>query len=245
MLQKTSLAVTFLAALGCLLTTTQAQIGQSQIAVINMASVGGASVMIKIEKGLTRETALLPNVGFEYHIHVKPVGPGNNCEATGGHLDDPAHPGIVPCDSKTPDRCQEGDLSGKHGNLMVTPTGELQLRYNDNQLKFTGDTTTILRRSLVIHNNGTRIACANILPASEHQPANGLPPTQGLNQQQQQDGLGGSASSTGINAMNTNNGYRARSNNGHPSEGRFMSSETMWTALGSVACGIIAALMAF
>ncbi|KAK3814776.1 MAG: hypothetical protein J3R72DRAFT_461681 [Linnemannia gamsii] len=186
---------------------------------------------------------LLPSVGLEYHIHVKPVGLGNNCEATGGHLDDPAHPGMVPCDLDTPEKCQEGDLSGKHGNLMMTPTGELQLRYNDKQLKFTGDTTTILGRSLVIHNNGTRIACANILPASVQQPANGLPPTPGLNQQQQQEGS--NAGSTGTNAMNTNNGYGTRSNNGHPSEGRFVSSEAMWTAVGSAACGIIAALMAF
>ncbi|KAF9119378.1 hypothetical protein BGW39_000335 [Mortierella sp. 14UC] len=76
------------------------------------ASASGASVVINIEKGLTRQSALLPAVGFEYHIHAKQVGAGNNCEATGGHLDDPAYPGVVPCDPESSDKCQEGDLSG-------------------------------------------------------------------------------------------------------------------------------------
>lgn len=76
---------------------------------------GGANVFIDIEGGLTRELEILPRVGFEYHIHVKQVGAKNNCEATGGHLDpNPLQPGIVPCDSSSPDKCQAGDLSGKY-----------------------------------------------------------------------------------------------------------------------------------
>ncbi|KAF9294909.1 hypothetical protein BGZ88_003127 [Linnemannia elongata] len=238
MLQKTC-AVTFLAALGCLATTTLALLGESQVAIINMGG-GGASVVIDIESGLTRELEILRGVGFEYHIHVKQVGANNNCEATGGHLDaDPAKPGVVPCDPYAPDTCEEGDLSGKHGNLEVTPKGDLHLKYIDRQLKFTGDATTIVGRSLVIHNNGTRIACANILPASQTTSANGLPmPLPNANQQDTS-----SYSSRGGSGSAGNSGRR--SSNAHPSEGRFVSSEAMWTAVGSVACGVIAALMAF
>ncbi|KAK3835283.1 MAG: superoxide dismutase [Linnemannia elongata] len=255
-LQK-ACVVTFLAVLGCLATTTLAQLGESQVAIINMGGIvgkftfsplpdtqvggGGANVVIAIESGLTRELEIQRGVGFEYHIHVKQVGANNNCEATGGHLDpDPAKPGVVPCDPSAPDKCQVGDLSGKHGNLEVTPKGDLQLRYIDAQLKFTGDATTILGRSLVIHNNGARIACANILPASQTTSANGLPmPLPSASQQDSSTNSSrGASGSAGING-------RARSSNAHPSEGRFMSSEAMWTAVGSVACGVIAALMAF
>ncbi|KAF9550500.1 hypothetical protein EC957_000174 [Mortierella hygrophila] len=252
MLQKTCV-VTFLATLA---TTTLALTGESQVAFINMGGIvgkftfsplpdrqgggGGASVVIDIKSGLTSELEIQRGVGFEYHIHVKQVGANNNCEATGGHLDpDPAKPGVVPCDPYASDTCQVGDLSGKHGNLEVTPKGDLQLKYIDRQLKFIGDATTIVGRSLVIHNNGTRIACANILPASQTTSANGLPtPLPNANQQ------GTSSYSLQGGSGDGDNG-RMRSNNAHPSEGRFVSSEAMWTAVGSVACGVIAALMAF
>ncbi|KAF8939247.1 hypothetical protein BGZ47_008250 [Haplosporangium gracile] len=256
MLQKTCIA-TFLTALGCLATATLALPGESQIAIVNMGGIvgkftfsplpdvqvggDGASVVIDIESGLTRELEIMRGVGFEYHIHVKQVGANNNCEATGGHLDlNSAKPGLVPCDPSAPDKCQEGDLSGKHGNLKVTPKGDLQLKYTDKQLKFTGDATTIIGRSLVIHNNGTRIACANILPASQQTSANGLPmPTRNADQQDS----GYSSSSRGGSGSTGNS--KARSSIAHPSDGRFVSSEAMWTAVGSVACGVIAALMAF
>ncbi|KAG9064289.1 hypothetical protein KI688_003477 [Linnemannia hyalina] len=256
MLQKTCV-VTFLAILGCLATTTLALTGESQVAVINMGGIvgkftfsplpdrqvggGGASVVIDIESGLTPELEIQRGVGLEYHIHVKQVGPNNNCEATGGHLDpDPAKPGVVPCDPYASDTCQMGDLSvGKHGNLEVTPKGDLQLKYIDRQLKFTGDATTIVGRSLVIHNNGTRIACANILPASQTTSANDLPMLLPNAIQQ-----GTSSYSPQIGSGSGDNG-RVRSNNAHPSEGRFVSSDAMWTAVGSVVCGVIAALMAF
>lgn len=117
--------------------------------------------------------------------------------------------------------------------------GELRLRYIDRQLKFTGDATTILGRSIVIHNNGTRIACANILPASQQTSANGLPKPTQEQDGSSRGGVGGSASAGNYN------GNTARPNNGNPSEGRFLSSEAMWTAVGSVACGVIAVLMAF
>jgi hypothetical protein len=72
----------------------------------------GAQVLVDVQKGLSKSFAVLPSVGFEYHIHVKPVGPNNDCMATGGHLD-PANVGAAVCDPAKPDKCQEGDLSGK------------------------------------------------------------------------------------------------------------------------------------
>ncbi|KAI7817771.1 hypothetical protein BC939DRAFT_480908 [Gamsiella multidivaricata] len=124
----------------------------------------GATVRIHIQSGLTKQFAVLPTVGFEYHIHLEPVGPGGDCAATLGHLD-PANVGEGKCDPAVPEKCQEGDLSGKHGNLLPTKSGAIStIKYVDHQLAFKGAKTTIAGRSIVIHNNGTRIACANILP---------------------------------------------------------------------------------
>lgn len=39
-----------------------------------------------------------------------------------------------------------------------------KVEYVDQQLRFEGETTTIVGRSIVIHNNGTRVACGNIVP---------------------------------------------------------------------------------
>ena len=52
-----------------------------------------------------------------YHIHVSPVSSNGNCSSTGSHLD-PYNVGeTVPCDPSQPDKCQVGDLSGKHGTM--------------------------------------------------------------------------------------------------------------------------------
>lgn len=71
-------------------------------------NIPGALVEIT---GVIKAQAIKPNEGFEYHIHEKPVGPDNDCMATGGHLD-PLKFGDGHCNPATPDKCQEGDLSG-------------------------------------------------------------------------------------------------------------------------------------
>ncbi|KAI9234819.1 MAG: superoxide dismutase [Podila humilis] len=124
----------------------------------------GANVSIEVQEGLSKSFALSLTKGFEYHVHVSPVGPNNNCTATGGHLD-PANVGTTKCISATPTKCQEGDLSGKHGELKATDGGAIpKVEYVDQQLRFDGETTTIVGRSIVIHNNGARVACGNIVP---------------------------------------------------------------------------------
>ncbi|KAG0357745.1 hypothetical protein BG005_003146 [Podila minutissima] len=126
----------------------------------------GAVVDIDVTAGLSKKVALSLSKGFEYHVHVNPVGPNNDCMATGGHLD-PMNVGATKCDPTKPESCQEGDLSGKHGELKATESGAIKTRYIDHQLRFDGATTTIAGRSIVIHNNGTRVACGNIVPYGE------------------------------------------------------------------------------
>ncbi|KAF8988696.1 hypothetical protein CPC16_002802 [Podila verticillata] len=115
--------------------------------------------------GLTIAKRVLAT-GYDYHVHVKPVVDGN-CTLTGGHLD-PANVGTSkPCDPTNLATCQTGDLAGKHGNFMGTEDGVVPFTtYIDTQLSFSGDVnSTLVGRSVVIHNNGTRIACADIITA--------------------------------------------------------------------------------
>ena len=56
-----------------------------------------------------------------YHIHDQPVPSNGNCTATLGHLDPFIRGEIPPCDSTQPATCQVGDLTGKHGNVTVSP----------------------------------------------------------------------------------------------------------------------------
>jgi len=78
----------------------------------SFASGPGADVDIDVQSGLTKKLAAFKDVGFEYHIHVNPVADSKDCMTTGGHLD-PMGVGAAKCDRKTPENCQEGDLSGK------------------------------------------------------------------------------------------------------------------------------------
>ncbi|KAG0331248.1 hypothetical protein BG004_001757 [Podila humilis] len=129
-------------------------------------------------KGLTIANRKLAT-GYDYHVHVKPVTNGN-CSTTGLHLD-PANVGVaVPCDPKNLTTCQTGDLAGKFGNFMGTEDGVLPFTtYIDTQLKFDDDAnSTLVGRSVVIHNNGTRIACADIITgAADATPSGGAKPT--------------------------------------------------------------------
>ncbi|KAF9284533.1 hypothetical protein BGZ68_004633 [Mortierella alpina] len=174
----------------------------------------GADVAINIVNGLSTTAAALPAVGFEYHIHVNPVT-NNDCMTTGGHLD-PTNVGAAKCNPAAPEKCQEGDLSGKHGNLKPTESGALApITYTDKEIHFTGVNTTIVGRSIVIHNNVTRIACANLVSADDAEP-HSMPPPSGVSSQ-----TSGAASETRV------------------------SREILWTVVGTVGSGIMAALMAF
>ncbi|KAF9212381.1 hypothetical protein BGZ59_006824 [Podila verticillata] len=192
--------------------------------------IPGARVKVA---GEIRAQAVKPNVGFEYHIHEKPVGPNNDCMATGGHLD-PAKFSDGHCNPATPDKCQEGDLSGKHGNLKPSAVPLGAITYVDEQLRWEGAATTIVGRSVVVHNNGTRIACADLLPIGPdavNSAAEGEDDDveRHMVQSDERDGYARAVSLT------------ARRNGAISG---LEGSITMWTLATSVAAGVVAALMA-
>jgi len=52
-----------------------------------------------------------------YHIHEFPVSPNLNCSSAGVHLDPYNATESPPCDPTQSDKCQVGDLAGKHGSM--------------------------------------------------------------------------------------------------------------------------------
>lgn len=133
---------------------------------------GGMNITVTVNSGLNTTAQILP-IGFEYHVHVNPVGPNGDCKATGLHLD-PAKVGVLkPCEPSNLTTCQTGDLSGKYGNLLATESGAIPTKsYLDTQLTFTGEgENAMLGRSVVIHNNVTRVACANLIVEGYTAPA--------------------------------------------------------------------------
>lgn len=123
-----------------------------------------------------------------YHLHAFPVSADGNCTNTQAHLD-PYERGEVSkftaisngvaltadfqtptCDSKLPQTCQVGDLSGKHGKINTTEVGDhYTANYVDNYPStFPGIGSFFGNRSLVIHfANKTRITCANFTMAGK------------------------------------------------------------------------------
>lgn len=95
-----------------------------------------------------------------YHIHEYPVPENGDCYATGGHLNPYGVPDDFKCDPQYAQRCQVGDLSGKHGKL---PKGEYLTMYKDDYLSInTMDEAFFGSRSIVVHsNNNTRLNCGN------------------------------------------------------------------------------------
>ncbi|KAG0371944.1 hypothetical protein BGX24_000956 [Mortierella sp. AD032] len=125
---------------------------------------GGMNITVTGVKGISFASQVNKTAGYEYHVHVSPVGPNFECKATGAHLD-PAAVGPDHCIPTNLTTCQTGDLSGKHGNLNGTETGVIPtFWYLDTQLSFTTPANgPMVGRSVVIHNNGTRIACGNLV----------------------------------------------------------------------------------
>ncbi|PMD24969.1 hypothetical protein NA56DRAFT_464198 [Hyaloscypha hepaticicola] len=101
---------------------------------------------------------------FLYHIHAFPVTADGNCNNTLGHLD-PYERGETPaCDSKLPQTCQVGDLSGKHGAINTSVAGDsYNANYVDNYPStLPGIGAFFGNRSITVHfANTTRITCAN------------------------------------------------------------------------------------
>lgn len=101
---------------------------------------------------------------FLYHIHESPVPADGNCTATGAHFD-PYLRGESPvCNAIQPETCQLGDLSGKHGSIVITASStSFQKFYLDLYLSTVpGNEAFFGNRSIVIHDASmARINCAN------------------------------------------------------------------------------------
>jgi hypothetical protein len=114
------------------------------------------------------QLTFIANQPLEYHIHVFPVPEDGNCGAAGGHLDPYGVTDAYVCSSEAGlDKCQVGDLSGKHGpvDTAALGTGSFQVKYLDNYLSTTpGDPAFFGNRSIVVHDkDGKRLNCANFV----------------------------------------------------------------------------------
>ncbi|PYH95970.1 cytosolic Cu/Zn superoxide dismutase [Aspergillus ellipticus CBS 707.79] len=101
---------------------------------------------------------------LSYHIHNSPVPEDGNCYSTGSHLDPYARGDATPCDIQSPQTCQVGDLSGKHGPVWAPADEGYTAIYTDWFLSnVEGEPAFFGNRSLVIHNAATnaRLACGN------------------------------------------------------------------------------------
>ena len=99
----------------------------------------------------------------QFHVHVSPTQQSSSdpCgpAATGGHFN-PLNVPAGACTPMTPNLCEVGDLSGKHGELLNLLTADWT-KY-DSYLPLSG-TNSIIGRSVVIHKpDGSRWVCADI-----------------------------------------------------------------------------------
>ncbi|RDL36766.1 uncharacterized protein BP5553_06118 [Venustampulla echinocandica] len=140
---------------------------------------GSVSATSNPDGGATFQVSFsnLPTSGgpFTYHIHDAPVPADGNCTGTKAHQD-PYVRGETPvCDAKSPETCQVGDLSGKHGKIESDPTTQT---YTDKYVSLTpGSNAFFGNRSITFHfANKTRISCANFALASGNATQTGSNP---------------------------------------------------------------------
>lgn len=121
-------------------------------------------------------TGLPKNAGlFSYHIHesgiptIDGMDMSNACESAGFHFNPFNAPLAkdIACDTFDNDaRCQVGDLSGKHGLINTTC---FETYYYDPYISLDPSNPAYIGgKSLVLHlEDNTKLACANIMPASD------------------------------------------------------------------------------
>lgn len=126
------------------------------------------------------------------------------------------------------------DYLGKHGNLKPSAVPLGAITYVDKQLRWEGAATTIVGRSVVAHNNGTRIACANLLPVGSDAVNSAAEDGDDDVERQmaQSDKHDGYATAALLTARH----------NGAISG--LEESIVMWTLATSITAGVVAALMA-
>ncbi|QIX01706.1 hypothetical protein AMS68_007223 [Peltaster fructicola] len=96
---------------------------------------------------------------YAYSIHQNQA-PALNCGAAGGRFDPYNVTDSFTCDPSQPDKCQVGDLGGKHGTMNGT---SYSANYIDSYLSTQPGTPAFFgNRSVVVQfANGTLVSCAN------------------------------------------------------------------------------------
>jgi hypothetical protein len=101
---------------------------------------------------------------FNWHIHTLPVPADGNCTATTSHFDPTNRGELVMCEAARPETCQAGDLAGKHGGKIATPSVfstsfvEPYLSTRPGSAYFFGGLSFVLHST-----NTTRLTCANFV----------------------------------------------------------------------------------
>ncbi|EEH41408.1 cytosolic Cu/Zn superoxide dismutase [Paracoccidioides lutzii Pb01] len=136
--------------------------------IVNITSgPGGLGVMYSCRFwGFPNETE---NGPFPWHVHDQPVSSDGNCNSTLAHLDLIDRGEFPPCNASNPKTCQEGDMSGKYGNITNASGGNVyEVTFIDNFTSLTdGLGAFVGNRSMVVHyRNSSRINCGNITLAS-------------------------------------------------------------------------------
>eukprot|EP00158_Paraphelidium_tribonemae_P005474 Partr_v1_DN27362_c0_g1_i2_m46654 putative superoxide dismutase len=141
---------------------------------------GLGSELGNVTVSVTASGLLADQSPYSYHIHVNPVT--TDCASTAGHY----NPfGIVYGNftypvSGRPETYEVGDLSGRFGAIIGTPSSVVtKEQYAYPLAVFTQDAATDLTgRSVVIHDKGgARIACANILTYDDDETSDASPKT--------------------------------------------------------------------
>ncbi|KAF2031146.1 hypothetical protein EK21DRAFT_63756 [Setomelanomma holmii] len=124
----------------------------------------GSSAGVRFTVNLTG----LPNQAmygpFNWHIHTLPVPSDGNCTATTSHFDPTNRGELYMCDTSRPETCQAGDLAGKHGGKIATPSAfstsfvESYLSTQPGSAYFFGGLSFVLHAT-----NTTRLTCANFV----------------------------------------------------------------------------------
>ncbi|RHZ43649.1 putative cytosolic Cu/Zn superoxide dismutase [Aspergillus thermomutatus] len=106
------------------------------------------------------------NEALAYYIHENPVPADGDCYRTGNPFDAYRRGDKTACNMTSPQTCQIGDLSGKHGPIVTADDQGFETRYTDLYLSTEpGEPAYFGNRSIVVHrlSDRARLNCANFV----------------------------------------------------------------------------------
>ncbi|GFF44032.1 hypothetical protein IFM61606_02610 [Aspergillus udagawae] len=106
------------------------------------------------------------NEALAYSIHEDPVPADGDCYKTGSPFDPYRRGNKTACNMTSPQTCQIGDLSGKHGPIVTADHQGFEAQYNDLYLSTEpGEPAYFGNRSIVVHrmSDQARMSCANFV----------------------------------------------------------------------------------